>query len=268
MLIPILLLAASMSSAATLCSETFRDERSGQIVSDEPLLRCCTEEPVWESCRSAGGTLPVEIPGSCSFVSTQQRGTLYECQIAPIISVPIPPAPIPSERPQSPPPVAPRIPTPVAPPISVPALPVFNREQIENQIFDLVNSARMEQGLGQLTLNTTLIEAARKHSAEMNTLGYFNHTSPTPGLTHPSDRYAAQVREEDRHLRPYREGLLGENIFWTSIRCDAQAAHTAFMNSPEHRANILHPSFLELGVGVELLPSGECWVTQMFLRRI
>jgi hypothetical protein len=40
--------------------------------------------------------------------------------------------------------------------------------------------------------------------------------------------------------------------------------HTAFMNSPEHRANILDHDFTQVGVGVSVDKNGIIWVTEDF----
>jgi uncharacterized protein YkwD len=39
---------------------------------------------------------------------------------------------------------------------------------------------------------------------------------------------------------------------------------TAWMNSPEHRANILDPSFTDIGVGIAYDSRGEPYYTQEF----
>jgi uncharacterized protein YkwD len=55
----------------------------------------------------------------------------------------------------------------------------------------------------------------------------------------------------------------GENIGWASGAGDtastASYINQEFMNSPEHRSNILHPSFTHLGVGSYESPPGQTW---------
>jgi uncharacterized protein YkwD len=55
----------------------------------------------------------------------------------------------------------------------------------------------------------------------------------------------------------------GENIGWASGAGDtastASYINQQFMNSPEHRSNILHASFTHLGVGSYLSPPGVTW---------
>ena len=55
----------------------------------------------------------------------------------------------------------------------------------------------------------------------------------------------------------------GENIGWVSNLTDGGAAasyiNSQFMNSPEHRDNILNGNYTDMGVGSALSPSGVTW---------
>ena len=43
------------------------------------------------------------------------------------------------------------------------------------------------------------------------------------------------------------------------------SAHQGLMNSPGHRANILNPSFTEIGIGIRRKGNGQYYITQMFI---
>jgi uncharacterized protein YkwD len=135
---------------------------------------------------------------------------------------------------------------------------VLTKEEL--RLVDLVNQERVSRGLPQLVIDPLLVKVARKHSQEMSDLRYFSHTSPTPGLRTPLDRYLA-----DEPRRP-SWALVGENLFYCSI-VDPERGHHAFMNSPNHRANILEARFERIGVGVYINSAGEFYVTQMFLAK-
>ena len=47
---------------------------------------------------------------------------------------------------------------------------------------------------------------------------------------------------------PWRSWSVGENLLWSSPDVDAQGALQLWLNSPEHRANLLAPSWREIGV--------------------
>jgi len=56
---------------------------------------------------------------------------------------------------------------------------------------------------------------------------------------------------------------LGENILRGSASLSASDMHTAWMNSPPHRANILSPAFSSVGIGVAYA-NGEVYATEDF----
>jgi uncharacterized protein YkwD len=88
----------------------------------------------------------------------------------------------------------------------------------------LINQDRAANGLGPLTWNGCLANVARSNAARMAAQGFISHTNgPNVDLTCGLGRQA------------------GENVGdWTGGINDAQL-NTMFMNSPEHRANILGP---------------------------
>jgi uncharacterized protein YkwD len=56
----------------------------------------------------------------------------------------------------------------------------------------------------------------------------------------------------------------GENL---AKNTNAGAAHTALMNSPGHKANILNANFTNIGIGVATAKDGSKIYTQMFIGR-
>jgi len=112
--------------------------------------------------------------------------------------------------------------------------------EFEREVLRLVNVERAAHGVGQLTMNTTLAMAARFKSQEMANLGYFDHRSPVYG--------EFWVISEDVFAMGVFGGAMGENI--ASGQTTSQSVMNAWMNSPGHRANILDPSFTQIGVGL------------------
>jgi uncharacterized protein YkwD len=88
----------------------------------------------------------------------------------------------------------------------------------------LINRDRAANGLGPLTWSSCLYKVARSNAARIAAQGYLSHTNgPSVDLSCGLGNRA------------------GENIgYWTGGINDAQL-NTMFMNSPEHRANILGP---------------------------
>src|SRR4051794_37849888 len=110
------------------------------------------------------------------------------------------------------------------------------RPDLEAQMLEMVNHEREAVGLKPLAPDTELTQVARAHSADMFARGYFAHVSPE-GLS-PFDR----MKEAGVTFR-----TAGENL---ALAPTLQLAHTGLMNSPGHRANILHPEFGRLGIGI------------------
>jgi uncharacterized protein YkwD len=111
----------------------------------------------------------------------------------------------------------------------------------------LVNAQRVSRGLPPLRASRMLTTAAQRHTRDMVTRGFFAHESLN----------GATVR--DRVARTgYLHGRwsLGENIGWMSAPSAAGIVQ-AWMDSPGHRAMILHRAFEEAGVGVVAgIPAG------------
>jgi uncharacterized protein YkwD len=55
--------------------------------------------------------------------------------------------------------------------------------------------------------------------------------------------------------------IVGENV---GVGPNVSDIETAFMESPEHRANILEPSYTEIGIGTAIGKDGRLYVTQDF----
>lgn len=105
------------------------------------------------------------------------------------------------------------------------------------QMLDLVNRRRCNQGLAPLTLNTSLTNAAQNHSSRMASLNFFNHTDPNNNSTHITRARAAG----------YPSNFIGENI--SAGQSTANDAFLAWWRSAGHKANILNPNYREMGLG-------------------
>lgn len=111
------------------------------------------------------------------------------------------------------------------------------------------NSSRAAAGLPGLQLNAQLDSVAQ---------AWANHLAATNDLEH-NGALRSQVSNWTN---------LGENV---GMAGDIVSVQKAFMNSPEHRANILNPKYTEMGVGsaTSIYPSCGCkvlWVVVDFKR--
>lgn len=110
------------------------------------------------------------------------------------------------------------------------------RPDLEAKMLALVNEERAKEGLHALVADTALTSVARLHSQDMFARGYFAHISPD-GIT-PAERVRAAGIQ---YL------ITGENL---ALGPTLQICHTGLMNSPGHRANILHKSYGRVGIGI------------------
>ncbi len=118
-------------------------------------------------------------------------------------------------------------------------------------MWQLVNGERTSRGLAPLQIHEGLTELGRLKSQDMITHNYFAHQSPT---------YGSPFNMMQQAGISYR--YAGENLAGSST---VERAHTALMNSPGHRANILNPNFTHIGIGI--IDGGRYgkMFTQMFI---
>lgn len=105
-------------------------------------------------------------------------------------------------------------------------------------VFSRTNQERQSLKLPTLKWNNTLAKAASLKLDDMFAAQYFDHVSPQ-GLG-PGD-----VAKK----AGYEFVLVGENLALGDFNDDADLVE-GWMNSPGHRANILHEGFTELGIAV------------------
>lgn len=104
-----------------------------------------------------------------------------------------------------------------------------------NALIDGTNQNRVTNGLPDLQVSPLLQAAAQAKANDEASKGYFAHTSPQ-GLT--PWYWFQQVG--------YNFDYAGENLAVNFS--DSRDVTTAWMNSPEHRANILNTNFTQIGI--------------------
>lgn len=124
------------------------------------------------------------------------------------------------------------------------------RPDLEKRMLELINIERRKVNLSPMTFDKKLAQVATKHSSDMLQRGYFSHYTPE-GLG-PFDR----LRKDRVRFR-----IAGENL---ALAQTLQSAHQGFMESPVHKANILHESFGRAGIGILDAGANGIMVTQNF----
>ena len=122
-----------------------------------------------------------------------------------------------------------------------PRRPAASLTSLEQGVLTDINAFRTQHKLAPLRLSASLTTAAREHSQQMAQQGYFAHES--------ADGSAFWKRIKRFYTSsPWHYWSVGENLLWSSPDVDAQGALQLWLNSPEHRANLLTPGWREIGV--------------------
>lgn len=130
-----------------------------------------------------------------------------------------------------------------------------NAEQVESALLKMIARERRAHGLAPLVVDTRLETVAKRHSEDMVAHHFIAHTSKTTGEA--PDRVAAAGLSATVVLENIGRGYSASEI------------HRGLMESPGHRANVLHPDARELGIGVSAENEGERLafvVTELFAK--
>jgi uncharacterized protein YkwD len=108
----------------------------------------------------------------------------------------------------------------------------------------LMNAERTARGLGRLQAEPLLARVATSYARQMVRGQFFDHTSPG-GST-----MLARIRATS-YLRDVSSWSVGENLAWGSgSLATPRAMVRAWMQSADHRANLLDRRFADVGIGV------------------
>lgn len=109
--------------------------------------------------------------------------------------------------------------------------------EVRQAMLARVNAERAKAGNRPLALDPSLNAAAQIHAEDMLARSFYSHESPEG--TRPRDR----VRKQG-----YLARTVGENIARGALSVDE--AVDGWLRSTEHRRNLLHEGFTDLGVGL------------------
>lgn len=124
---------------------------------------------------------------------------------------------------------------------------------METEVVNLVNQERARVGRAPLSENREISRVAGIKSQDFIDNNYFSHNSPVYGS--PFDMLRS-------FNIPFTAGA--ENIA-SGQRTAAEVMNT-WMNSPNHRTNILNDNYNQIGVGVARDNNGVLYWTQLFTR--
>ncbi|KAA3648840.1 MAG: LysM peptidoglycan-binding domain-containing protein [Chloroflexi bacterium] len=112
-----------------------------------------------------------------------------------------------------------------------------NQSSLENEILSLINQARADNGLAALSMHSSLRSSARAHSNDMSCNDFVSHNG-----SNGTDVYIRMT------AHGYYPSWWGENIYM-GFSNTVQSTFNWWMSSTPHRANILNPNYIHIGVG-------------------
>lgn len=128
----------------------------------------------------------------------------------------------------------------------------------EQRIVQLINQARIAQGLGPLAVTPELNAAAKAHAEDMAAKGYMEHTAPN-GSTPQSRAIKAG------YAAPANTAWLVLEVI--SARQTAEAAANWLLSDRLHRGVLLRSYWREIGAAyVQGGPYGQFWVVEFGCR--
>lgn len=120
-------------------------------------------------------------------------------------------------------------------------------ETSKEEVINLVNQKREEAGLPPMRYNAFLEKAAQAHGDDMQARDYFEHHSPE-GTSAESRIKTSGYLDEFEACLCTKSYSVGENL--AKGQTTAAEAVETWMNSIDHRINILSPDFSEIGIGI------------------
>ena len=242
-------------------AESSEDTFSGSatpVAPEETSLVEDTEEPSPTSDSELDTPEPSLTPGSTQLPTPTKPPATTKPTKPPATTKPTdPPAdtntPLPPGDTNTPAP-----PTPTDPPAPTPVCAPTGNSSYESQVISLINAERTAEGLPALAQNSSLTQAARRHSADMACTDIFSHTGSDGSA--PWDRVSAAG---------YSWSRVTENIAASSYQYFSPASVVnMWMNSPGHKANILDANVIHIGVGFRYFDNGgyDAYYTANFAR--
>lgn len=127
------------------------------------------------------------------------------------------------------------------------------KQEMKEEMLELINEARRKEGLEPLSLNNKLIEMAKFKAQDMKNLGKLSHNGSYGSFKDLLSLYEINYSSS------------GENILMGGS--SSQQMFNMWWKSPGHRANMMNPEYKKIGIGFksisEINRSGY-WAVQEF----
>jgi uncharacterized protein YkwD len=134
--------------------------------------------------------------------------------------------------------------------------PESRLRDLERRIYQKVNEIRRERQAPVLSWNEDLASEARRHANNMSARSFFAHQDPKRGDI-----------DQRLNLAAIEWNRCAENIYREKGFDDPVGdAVQSWLESPEHRRNMLDSGLAETGVGAFMQRDGTMYIVQIFIK--
>ncbi len=134
---------------------------------------------------------------------------------------------------------------------NLPPKPTTTEENMEVQIFEMVNAHRKKMGLQPFKYHPVIRKYSHQHSVYMKSKGKISHDDFKTRMGKMSPEVGGAI-------------MRGENV---AMQFSAKGAFDAWLASPGHRANIEKPEFTHAALGVVAKGNGAYYLTHIFIKK-
>jgi uncharacterized protein YkwD len=127
--------------------------------------------------------------------------------------------------------------------------------KVANSCTTMVNQQRTSRGLKAVAIDGRVQTAAQKHSTYQASIVTMTHRGATAATYDAGSRIT---------LEKYKWTTWGENVAAGQVDC--KSVMGAWMNSAGHKANILNPAFVHIGVAAAKGKNGAIYWTMDLAR--
>lgn len=145
----------------------------------------------------------------------------------------------------------------------------LNESEVEILVHEEVNERRESNDIGDLEYVSSLSSIAKNHSQDMAEKDYFSHTQPDGDTVEDRYRkggYSCPNPGENIASSYYKQKIDTNNGVVTHNSAEELATGIVnqWMNSTEHKQNVLSQDFSYQGIGVYATSESRVYVTQNF----
>ena len=142
----------------------------------------------------------------------------------------------------------------------IPTTPIVAAAKV--YMLELINADRARNHLVAMSSAPLIDTVAQQRSQDMIARHYFSHQIPGGGMVFDVlDRQHVNYQMAGENL------ALNNYIKFYSIQKTIDHTNVDLMNSPEHRANLLQPSYSQVGIGIAFdSTTGHMILTEVFLQ--